>query len=440
MNWIRLIVAYVLLLIVILLLANERAYAQYYHTAPSPSEDMVVEVVFKGLKKTKKAYLAHFIRTESGGILDSARLMHDSQALRNLLYFSHVAYKVKDTLGGKKVVFHFKEKITLLPILGFNLSEQNRNFTLGFNDFHCLGRGILARVIYHYYDRHSIQGTIFNPYILGSKWGGGIEFARYATIEPTYFPAGTVFYDFTLHKAGLLAQYEIDLRQRVGTRVYYLQEDYLRNDARSLDQVMEAPTQRQFHKMLYQVYYNWNKADVKRQFYIQGFQSNTFLDFATTFGQSGLFYKVVNETMFYHTVKQRGNWASRVRVGFAENNFSPFPPFVQDSYTNVRGVGNRSMRGTAELTINNEYRQLLLSWKWLAVQGVGYIDYSVLRMPGVKFNQLLKPGGVNQELFGGIGLRFHLVNFFAGTLRIDYGFDLLNGRRGEFVVGMGQFF
>ncbi len=438
MNWIHWLGAFMVGLLAILLV-DMCAYAQYEPEVPNPSMNMIVDVEFTGLRKTKRSYLQHFIKTESGGILDSSRLMRDSQELRNLLYFSHVEYKVRDTLGGKKVVFNFKEKITFLPIFGFNLSEENRNITIGFNDFHCTGRGILARVVYQYYDRHSIQTTLFNPYIGGSKWGGGFEFARYATIEPTYFPEGTVFYDFTLWKAGLLAQYEINLQQRVGVGIHYLFEDYFRNTERNIAAVMEAPDHREFHKMLYQVYYNINRVDVEQLHYLDGFRTNTFVDMATTFGLSGLFYKLVNETMLYKRVRRRGNWAGRFRLGIAENEFSPFPPFVQDSYTNVRGVGNRSTRGTAELTINNEYRHLLASWKWLAVQGVGFVDYSALRLPGSTISNTFN-GGAHQELYGGVGLRLHLVNFFGGTLRVDYGFDLLNGRKGEFVVGLGQYF
>ena len=84
----------------------------------------------------------------------------------------------------------------------------------------------------------------------------------------------------------------------------------------------------------------------------------------------------------YHLINKKGNLAYHARLGFANNVFSPFSPYVLDGFVNVRGIGNRVARGTAEVCINTEYRQELIEHKWFILQGVGFTDIASLRDAG----------------------------------------------------------
>ena len=53
---------------------------------------------------------------------------------------------------------------------------------------------------------------------------------------------------------------------------------------------------------------------------------------------------------------EKGNLAMRLRLAISTNNDTPFAPFVVDSHVNLRGVGNRIDRGTAQVVFNSEYR------------------------------------------------------------------------------------
>ena len=63
--------------------------------------------------------------------------------------------------------------------------------------------------------------------------------------------------------------------------------------------------------------------------------------------------------IFCISIGSKGNWANRIRVGFASNEESPFAPFSVDNNLNIRGVGNVIDRGTGVVVINTEYRHQL---------------------------------------------------------------------------------
>ena len=46
----------------------------------------------------------------------------------------------------------------------------------------------------------------------------------------------------------------------------------------------------------------------------------------------------------------------------------------------------------------------------------------------------------NQAVFGGLGVRLSLDNYYQSILRIDYGWNIKSQKAGEFVIGIGQFF
>jgi hypothetical protein len=128
----------------------------------------------------------------------------------------------------------------------------------------------------------------------------------------------------------------------------------------------------------------------------------------------------------------------RLRLGTATNKVSPFVPFVLDNYITVRGVGNRVSRGTAEATLNLEYRHTLLENSRGALQGVVFTDLSAWRPAGSPYSDMLLKK--NNVTFLGLGVRLHLRKLNNFILRLDYGQSVTNSGRQGFVIGAGQYF
>ena len=103
----------------------------------------------------------------------------------------------------------------------------------------------------------------------------------------------------------------------------------------------------------------------------------------------------------------------------------------------MRGSGNRISRGTAELTLNSEYRHTLLQNSMGAIQAVAFLDLSAWRPAGSTVNEMWR--AKNNVSFTGGGIRLHLRRLNHFVLRLDYGFSLTEDQRGV-VFGAGQYF
>ena len=140
----------------------------------------------------------------------------------------------------------------------------------------------------------------------------------------------------------------------------------------------------------------------------------------------------------YVRVGKKANIANQIRIGLASNSDSPFAPFVADSHINIRGIGNRIDRGTAQIIINSEYRQTVLHKKKWAIQVTAFSDMGTWRNPGGELKDLLNPDQF--RLFVGGGVRFIYHRIYGAILRIDYGIDQFNPSQRGLVIGLGQFF
>jgi len=125
-------------------------------------------------------------------------------------------------------------------------------------------------------------------------------------------------------------------------------------------------------------------------------------------------------------------------LGIATNNDTPFAPFVADSHTNIRGIGNRIDRGTAQVVLNTEYRHTLSESKKWGVQAVVFSDTGTWRNPGGVLKDLLDPDQFRQFLGGGFRVIYNKV--YGAVLRVDYGIDVFNKDQRGLVIGLGQYF
>jgi len=403
---------------------------------PIQAQEVIQGINFVGLKKVKSHYIERFVETEVGSTLDSALLLEDIQLLRNLRLFSDVSYSTKDTAEGVIVNFHFKEVLTLLPIINFGGVTGNFWFQLGAVDFNFQGKGNLAGGFYRYSERHSYQLFFKAPNIWGSRWGYSLDIAKLSTIEPLYFQNSTTFYDYDNLIGELLGRYEFVYGHYLEFGGAYLNEQYRKSEGRN-DINSPGPDQAENNKLLLKTTHTVDQLDYYAHI-LSGFSNKLLLETIITGGGGDMFIKLSDEFGYYLRLKSKGNLALRLRLGTSTNNESPFAPFILDSYVNIRGSGNKVTRGTAELALNTEYRHTLLERRLGAIQGVLFTDIGSWRPAGGRIKEMFN--AENSKLFSGLGLRIHLRPIYSLTLRFDYGVNVRDFNETGIVFGLGQYF
>ena len=144
-----------------------------------------------------------------------------------------------------------------------------------------------------------------------------------------------------------------------------------------------------------------------------------------------------NDFFYFDRVGERGNWASRLRIGLSSNDDTPFAPFSVDNNLNIRGVGNTIDRGTGAIVLNTEYRHTLYEKNWFALQGNVFVDAGSWRNPGGDLGDFTDAD--NLRVYPGLGLRFIHKNIFNAIFRIDYGFGITDDATRGLVFGIGQY-
>ena len=173
-------------------------------------------------------------------------------------------------------------------------------------------------------------------------------------------------------------------------------------------------------------------------FYRSGFEHKFLLQSVATLGQKRLFLSASYEGKQFWKLKEKTNLAIQLRAAIGSDDGSPFAPFVLDSNFNLRGVGNRVDRATAQIVLNIELRQTLWTYKNIAIQGVAFSDTGSWRNPGQDFSTLFEVSSF--RTFVGVGGRVILTKVFDAVLRVDFGLDVFDGTTNGLVIGFGQFF
>ncbi len=390
------------------------------------------EISFEGLQRTKIQYLEGFLEIEEGYTYSSDVLEANRQRLANLEILSDVQLKLDTLTDGITITFECEELYALLPIVGFGGIAENFWLQVGATDVNLFGRGYKAYVAYQYYDRHSISAHFSFDWMNNSPWGMNANFVKWSTLEPLYFPAGQVSYNYDNYNYGLDGIYHFNYRDKVLFGGSYFTETY---DA-SGELVANAPAYAFKRKWLVKVMLEHDRSN---WFYYfgDGWQHQLHAQTVYTVDEPS-FYIVFNDLKYYDRVGQRGNFASRLRIGLSSNQESPFAPFVLDSYINIRGVGNRVDRGTGSVVLNLEYRHTFLERKKIAMQAVAFSDLGTWRNPGGSLNDFAEVENI--QSFAGVGLRAIHKEIFNAIFRIDYGLDLQDLDRSGFVLGIGQYF
>mgnify|MGYP001130770978 CR=1 FL=1 len=398
----------------------------------------IYDIEFTGLKKTDGDYLMRFLQCQKGSTVLLEQIEIDVQCLRNLPFFAQVNYELKTVKKKRILVFNCTEKWTLLPIFTANLSAVNTSFSVGLSDINALGRGMYFKAVYHYYDLHSFELNFFNPYIKGSKLGWRTELAKISRIEPIYWNSMSRLYRADKAKLFLEVQYEVNFRQTISLGTSYLYERYEGlGETNMSTTTAPIPEKAQFHKQLLKISYTLDRRNYSH-IYLSGFANQFNAETTYTLEEKWWFYKITNEFMYFHRLKKTANIATKFTLGVSTNNNTPLPAFVQDNYLNIRGIGNRVQRGSAEAVINIEYRQTLFDIGWLAAQGVAFSDYGLIRLTEQSINEVLKKP--QQAWYGGAGLRLNFTRFSKAIVRIDYGYDLQHQKPGGLIFAVDHFF
>ncbi len=398
-------------------------------------------ISFKGLKKSKPEFLFKFLSSQVGQVYDSSQVKLDEQALRNLQIFNDVSSSIEKTEKGVEVKFQCEEVITLIPSLDFGGVRGNRYVQVGMYDYNFLGERALLGGYYRFDGRHSFQVIFNQPFIRGSNWGIFSNFSRLATQEPLFFRREDqeqtqvrLNYNYDNYTSELLGSYTFRIGHFMQAGGAYLFERYRRLDSTDL----QVPTNEGLHKLILKYTYTFQKLNFFWQ-YLDGFSQEVFAEAVATFNSEERFWKLLTISKYYKRIGQNGNLAMRLRLGVSPNRESPFVPFVLDSYVNIRGSGNRVVRGSSEIVFNTEYRHTLF-WrrKIGAVQGVAFMDGGTWRI------QDGSEGGIfdfsNSSFFYGLGVRFYLVKAYNFVLRADYGVDMSDWETRGWVLGVGQYF
>lgn len=296
---------------------------------------------------------------------------------------------------------------------------------------------LLAR----YYDRFSIRGFFQAPYWFGKGWGmeSNWEFGR--TVEPITYSEDEVV-DFNQDRIffNVLTSYALQPNNLLYAGFEFDELRFTMREEGESDWPMGSSSVQTKIQIVLR-HHNRHHLNIFEQ-YVTGWSNELILKSAFIEdrlpGAGGRFYPFFqNDFKFFARPWKTGNVGVRIRVGIAENDRSVFAQFIQDSFLNVRGIGNKPFRGTAELTGNIELRQTIYDRHWIALQSVAFYDYSTIRPSGGDFGDMFSENQMYQ--FAGIGGRIFFKNAFDFVLRADYGIGLNNGRHG-FVLGLGQYF
>ena len=403
---------------------------------PLYSQTNIAKIYFIGIDKTEENYLRIFIKSTENTDYDSLQVERDIQSLHNLRLFSDVTVKITASEKGKIVEFHCPELFTLLPIISFGGVSDNFWYQVGAMDYNLFGRGYTLGGYYRYYDRHSFAIFLKAPHLFDKHWGATVDFNKFSTLEPAHFSGGAVDYrvDRWNFTANIIYNFSIYNSFEFGGG--YLLERYSKNDFQQ-DISNLLPTFREFDKYLLKLMVRNDYINYYYQ-YITGFANDLNLESVTTGGYNDFFWKMLNISKIFFRPFVRGNFGIRLRLGVSTNKNSPFVPFVLDNYINVRGSGNRVSRGTAEITINSEYRHTFWEHGLGAVQGVVFMDMSAWRPAAGHFSEMFEDK--NNVTFGGLGVRFYFRKFYNFIIRVDYGVSITGNKGRGMVFGAGQYF
>ncbi|MFK7979801.1 MAG: BamA/TamA family outer membrane protein [Saprospiraceae bacterium] len=405
--------------------------------AQEKTGEIIDHLKFEGLKKTQESFLLFFLESLPGTPITAAAIESDIQTLKNISGIGNASYRV-DTFGAQiHLVYRVEEVKTLLPIINFGGIKGNLWFQAGFTDINWRGKGQNLSAAYQNNDRrHSGQIFYKVPWYKAKPWGFSASLTKWSSREPVFFSAGTVNYDYDNNSIALSVIRHLGYRRNLELGGTFFIEKYTKSELQFLDTPPGPATFRQ-PKYLSKLVYNEDFLNY-HLFYLKGYSWRLAMQNVYNTVDKNWFNTLQFQGRAFRRFGNKGNLAMRLRLAISTNNETPFAPFVVDSHVNLRGVGNRIDRGTAQAVFNAEYRQTIYEANKWGAQLVAFSDIGTWRKPGGDFNDLWNSDHFRHFIGGGFRIIYQKV--FGGILRVDYGFDVFNKNQNGIVIGLGQYF
>lgn len=397
---------------------------------------MVSEIRIQGNKKTKTSAITRLTTIKQGKVLDSIQIEKDIRRLKRLPSIAHAYYEVYEKEEGYEVIYGIEENFTIIP--SANLYTTNNDefaFRVGLYEFNLLGQNIVLGGLYQNDIYSSYGANLRAPFLFSKKLGIAFNYSNLTTEEPVFLENGTADYKYNNTSYEVLGLCQFNFQNRIELGVNYFNEDYTYK--RGATEV-GIPQDFDVNKLLYKLIYEYDNLDYDYQ-YVSGFKSTLNLQYViSTENVLPDFLIGWNDLLYYKRIGKKGNWASRLRLGLASNDDSPFAPFAVDNNLNIRGVGNTIDRGTGVIVLNTEYRHTLYEKDWFVLQSNVFVDGGSWRNPGGDFGDF--GDSQNFRIYPGIGLRLMHKRIFNAIFRIDYGHGITDEATKGFVFGIGQYF
>lgn len=397
---------------------------------------IVKEIHYKGLKQTSPEYLQSITYHKLGVHYNDSIWKNDIQLIKNTNLFFEVTWTMREVDNYLILTVELNESTYIVPIFDINAISSNFKLQMGANNINWLGRNYTLGGFYQYYQRHSFKIYNIAPRHLNRKTGHEIILGSYATIEPLYFDSTKSDFNYDNYSISVGGFYWLDDFNRFSLGGMLMQEHYENIEMRVGD--YDIGFTLDMFKYQLRGFFEHKRVNLHHQ-YFDGLYYQLFLEnIETKDYPEASFFKVMARLKYYKRLGKHGNLASNIDVGFATNNDSPFSPFVLDSYLNVRGIGNRVARGTAQIIGNLEYRHTIWTNKLFYLQTNVFTDFGCLRPPGQSFTEMFESS--NYALYSGLGLRIHTRKIYNTVFRFDYGFNTAYFSQSGFVFGVNQFF
>ncbi|MDX1350341.1 MAG: POTRA domain-containing protein [Putridiphycobacter sp.] len=403
----------------------------------SLSAQTIDTIKFEGLTKTSETYLRSLLLCKEGLLFNDSLLKEDEQTLHNLnLFFSvNSSSNYHQQTNTYRIIFNIIESTYIFPVIDISGFRDVLRIQLGVNNINFKGEQKTVGVWYQYYDRHSFSAYYRVPKYLELPFGHDIVISKYSTVEPLYFENKTARFNFDNYSIWLNGIYWINKYWNVQTGFTPIYEIYEQLDSADLNLPAKQFT---FWKYRVNSSINFTKQNYRYE-RLTGVTTGVYLESIQTHDMpEASFFMTKLTTRYHYLIGRSGNLAWRHQLGFSTNNFSPFSPFVLDGFINLRGVGNRVMRGTGIHFINLEYRHTFIKNNWLTMQGVSFIDAGAIREAGQSWQRLFDIN--DTKTYAGLGIRLHSNKVYKTILRIDYGIRVNTDFNGGLSFGIGQFF
>lgn len=402
------------------------------------SEGAVVRSIeISGPHKLDRDFILSRLTTKLNSTTTWDQLSLDQIRLNRLNGVQHTVVEV-DTLPDEslRIRYDIVGQTTIKPQIGLGFIDESYWFQIGAAEYN-LNHKNQTLLGYFLSQDGRANGKLYyeNANYKGKQWGFWANAFRNASFEPLFFRSGQVDYKYDLTGVGVGGINYFGLLDKLTYSVTYFNEKYTKINTSTENTA--GPDFLSQEKLLLSISYLHDKLKYDF-FYRTGYQHQILIQNVQTFGEDLPFFSAAYEGRYYLKPGPKTNLAGQLRLAVGTNNDTPFAPFVLDSNFNLRGVGNRVDRATAQLVLNLEVRQTVYRHQAFAFQMVVFSDTGSWRPPGAELISVFEVGNV-RSFFGG-GIRFILTKVYDSVIRLDYGIDILDAKEQGFVLGFGQFF